>query len=138
MKKFNLFLTLGILLLSAVIISSGCKKKSDPIVPVVPAFTVTAIPVTFQDGSLGLQFFGKCNNDDVKMTKVTVFDPLSSSIPPFNCNGAYFVKNQTFDLQDPTTGYPKELGTWSFNFVGNRTADGVSFSSTTTLSVTGK
>ena len=135
MKKFNLFLTLGILLLSAVIISSGCKKKSDPI---VPAFTVTALPVTFQDGSLGLQFFGKCTNDDVKMTKVTIFDPISSSIPAFNFQGTYFVKNQTFDLQDPTTGYPKELGTWSFNFQGNRTADGVSFSSSTTLLVTGK
>ena len=135
MKKLNLFLTLGILLLSAVIISSGCKKKTETI---VPAFTVTALPVTFQDGSLGLQFYGKCNNDDVKMTKVTIFDPISSSIPPFNCNGTYFVKNETFGLQDPTTGYNKQLGTWTFNFQGNRTADGVSFSTSTTLSVTGK
>ena len=135
MKKINVFLTLSILLLSAGILFSGCKKKSTP---VVPAFTVTALTVQLQGGGEGLQFFGKCNNDDIKMTKVTIFDPLSSSIPAFNFGGVIYVKNQSFDLQDPTTGYQKELGTWSFNFVGNRTADGASFSVGASISVTGK
>lgn len=135
MKKFNAFLTLGIVLLIAGILFSGCKKKEDPI---IPAFTVTAITVQLQGGGEGLQFFGKCTNDDVKMTKVTVYDPLSVQTTTYNINGEYFVKNEAFGLQDANVGYTKELGTWTFNFVGNRTADGASFSESTTLSVSGK
>jgi len=135
MKKFNAFLMLGIVLLIAGILFSGCKKKEDPI---IPSFTVTAITVQFQAGGEGLQFFGKCTNDDVKMTKVTIYDPLSVQTTTYNINGAYFVKNEAFDLQDANVGYTKEFGTWTFNFVGNRTADGASFSETTTLSVSGK
>jgi hypothetical protein len=135
MKKFNAFLTLGIVLLIAGILFSGCKKKEDP---VIPAFTVTAITVQLQGGGEGLQFFGKCTNDDVKMTKVTIYDPLSVQTTTYNINGNYYVKNEAFGLQDANIGYTKELGTWTFNFVGNRTADGTSFSESTTLSVSGK
>lgn len=135
MKKFNTFLSLGIVLLIAGILFSGCKKKEDPI---IPSFTVTAITVQLQGGGEGLQFFGKCTNDDVKMTKVTLYDPLSVQTTTYNINGTYFVKNEAFGLQDANVGYTKELGTWTFNFVGNRTADGASFSESTTLSVSGK
>jgi len=37
MKKSNVFLVFGILLLTAAVFSSGCKKKSTA---VVPAFTI--------------------------------------------------------------------------------------------------
>jgi hypothetical protein len=135
MKKFNAFLALGTFLLIAGIFFSGCKKKDSPI---IPSFTVTAITVQIQGGGEGLQFFGKCTNDDVKMTKVTINDPLSQQTTTYNINGNYFVKNQAFDLQDANTGYVKELGTWTFNFVGNRTADGASFSEGASLAVSGK
>jgi hypothetical protein len=135
MKKINPFYALSLFLLVAGILLSGCKKEEDPI---VPSFTVTAINVQLQGGAEGLQFFGKCTNDDVKMTKVTINDPLGVQNTTYNINGNYFVKNEAFGLQDATVGYTKELGTWSFTFVGNRTADGVSFSVSTTLSVTGK
>jgi hypothetical protein len=135
MKKINSFLAVGIVLLIAGIVFSGCKKKSDP---VIPSFTVTALTVQLQGGGEGLQFFGKCTNDDVKMTKVTIYDPLSVQNITYNINGNYYVKNEAFQLQDATVGYNKELGTWTFNFVGNRTADGASFSESASLSVAGK
>ena len=135
MKKINSFLAVGIVLLIAGIVFSGCKKKSDP---VIPSFTVTALTVQLQGGGEGLQFYGKCTNDDVKMTKVTIYDPLSVQNITYNINGNYYVKNEAFQLQDATVGYNKELGTWTFNFVGNRTADGASFSESASLSVSGK
>ena len=135
MKKFNAFLALGTFLLIAGIFFSGCKKKSDP---VIPSFTVTALTVQLQGGGEGLQFYGKCTNDDVKMTKVTIYDPLSVQNITYNINGNYYVKNEAFQLQDATVGYNKELGTWTFNFVGNRTADGASFSEGAALAVSGK
>ena len=135
MKKCNTLFTLGIVLLMAGILFSGCKKKSSP---TIPSFTVTAITVQLQGGGEGLQFFGKCTNDDVKMTKVTLYDPLGVQNTTYNINGNYFVKNEAFGLQDQTVGYTKELGTWTFNFVGNRCADGASFSESASLSVTGK
>ena len=135
MKKINSFLAVGIVLLIAGILFSGCKKKSDP---VIPSFTVTALTVQLQGGGEGLQFYGKCTNDDVKMTKVTIYDPLSVQNITYNINGNYYVKNEAFQLQDANVGYNKELGTWTFNFVGNRTADGASFSESASLSVSGK
>ena len=134
MKKFNNFLALGIVLLIAGILVSGCKKDD----PIVPSFTVTAITVQLQGGGEGLQFFGKCTNDDVKMTKVTINDPLGVQNTTFNINGNYFVKNEAFGLQDANVGYAKELGTWNFTFVGNRTADNASFSVGASLAVSGK
>ena len=135
MKKNNAFLAMGIVLLIAGILFSGCKKKSETI---IPSFSVTAITVQLQGGGEGLQFFGKCTNDDVKMTKASIYDPLGEQNTTFNLNGNISVKNQAFDLQATNTGYVKELGTWTFNFVGNRTADGASFSESASLSVTGK
>ena len=135
MKKVNVFLTLGIVLLIAGILFSGCKKKSDP---VIPKFTVSAITVQLQGGGEGLQFYGTCTNDDIKLTKVTIYDPLNQQNITFNANGNTFVKGQAFGIQDANTAYVKELGTWTFNFVGNRTADGASFSESATLSVSGK
>jgi len=132
MKKVTHYLTIVAILISGMIIISSCKKKSDPI---VPAFTVTATKVDLQGGGQGLQFFGKCNNDDVKMTKVIITDPLGSFNQTFNLNGNYFVKNEIFALQGATEAYIIQIGTWSFNFVGNRTADGSSFAITATLAV---
>jgi hypothetical protein len=135
MKTLNAFLTIGIVLLIAGILFSGCKKKEDP---VIPKFTVSAITVQLQGGGEGLQFFATCTNDDVRMTKATIYDPLNQQNITYNTNGNTYVKGQAFDLQDVGTAYVKELGTWTFNFVGNRTADGASFSESATLSVTGK
>lgn len=125
---------MGALLLAAIIISSGCKKKEEPVV-IVPAFTMTATTVTLQGGGFGLQFFAKCNNDDVKMTKVMLTDPIGSFTETYNLNGTYFVKNEIFGLQATDQAYTKSSGTWKFNFVGNRTADGAAFAVDATLSV---
>jgi hypothetical protein len=135
MRKNNTLLTIGILLLSTSILLFGCKKDKETI---TPEFTVTATNVQLQGGIEGLQFFGKCTNDDVKMTKATITDPLTSQTITYNLNGNYFVKNEAFALQDANVGYVKELGTWTFDFVGNRTADNTAFNATATLQVTGK
>jgi hypothetical protein len=135
MKKLNTLFAVGVILLSSVIIFSGCKKKSSPI---TPSFTVTATNVTFQDGSAGLQFYAKCTNTDCKMTKVTINDPIGANTSTFDLNGEYEVSNEIFGLQATNTGYTKELGTWTFNFVGNLTSDGSSFASGASLLVSGK
>jgi hypothetical protein len=132
MKKINQYFSVAVILLASIIITSGCKKKEDPI---VPSFTMTSTTVNLQGGGLGLQFFAKCNNDDVKMTKVIISDPIGSFTETYNLNGTYFVQNEIFALQGTDLAYPKSTGNWSFNFTGNRTADGSSFSVNASLLV---
>jgi len=133
MKKLSPYLSVAVILLATLMITGGCKKKAED--PIVPAFTITATEVQLQAGGTGLQFFAKCNNDDVKMTKVTITDPMSSFNQTYNLNGTTFIKNEIFGLQGTTEAYTKEIGTWSFNFVGNRTADGTSFAVNGSLAV---
>ena len=132
MKKITSFATAGILLLVTVILLSNCKKEEDPI---VPAFIVTASTVPLQGGGDGLQFAAKCTNDDVKLTKVLITDPIQSPAITYNLNGTYFVKGEIFALQGTDEAYFKQIGTWKFQFVGNRTADGASFAVDASLSV---
>jgi hypothetical protein len=131
MKKITSFATIGILLLSIMILFTDCKKKKDD--PIVPAFIVTATTVQLQGGGDGLQFAAKCTNDDVKMTKVLITDPIQNQAITYNLNGVYFVKNEIFTLQAENTAYLLQKGTWTFIFIGNRTSDGTSFASTATL-----
>ena len=132
MKKINPVLVFGILLISAGILLSSCKKDEETI---VPSFVVTATTVQLQGGGDGLQFYAKCTNDDVKMTKVTISDPIGAQPITYNLNGTYFVKNELFMLEDENEAYGKTIGTWKFNFVGNRTADGASFAVDASLAV---
>ena len=129
MKKFNYLSVVFVVVLSAGLMLSGCKKKTETI---VPAFIVTATTVQLQTGEDGLQFFGKCTNDDVKMTKVIITDPFLQDMI-FNVNGNYFVKGEAFAMQGANEAYLKQSGTWKFTFIGNRTADGASFSVAATL-----
>lgn len=134
MKKINFLLLISMfVMITGSGILSGCKKKSSG--PVVPTFTVTATTVQLQGGGEGLQFYAKCTNTDVKMTKVTVTDPIATNTSTYNLNGTYFVMNQVFMLEDQTSAYTKEIGTWTFSFVGNLTSDGTSFSVGASLSV---
>lgn len=136
MKRIKLFATVSVLVfLSMGIFLSGCKKKSTTPDPVVPSFIVTATTVTLQGGGTGLQFYAKCTNTDVKMTKVTLTDPIGANTTTYNLNGTYYVANQIFMLEDANSAYLKEIGTWSFTFVGNLTSDGTAFSVGTTLAV---
>ena len=135
MKKLTALMSITMLLLSTAILLTDCKKKETAI---VPAFIVTSQTVTLQGGGLGLQFYAKCSNDDVKMTKVTITDPLQSGNITYNLNAQTYVKDEIFQLQDATTAYTKESGTWKFNFVGNRSADGTSFAVDAYVSVAGK
>jgi hypothetical protein len=106
--------------------------------PQVPVFTVTADSVFLQTGGEGLQFFGKCTNEDVKMTKVTIISPISVHTSTYLLNDHSFVKNTKFSLQDDNTAYDKELGTWNFTFAGNRSSDNAPFTVNATLSITFK
>ena len=135
MKKLTRFLSVTAVLFAAIVIISGCKKKAEDPAPTVPAFTMTATTVNLQGGGFGLQFYAKCNNDDVKMTKVMITDPIGSMNQTFNLNGTYFVKNEIFGLQATNEAYTKSSGNWTFNFVGNRTADNTAFAVNATLNV---
>jgi len=136
MKRISLIATISILvILTTGALLTGCKKKSTTPTPTVPSFIVTATTVQLQAGGEGLQFYAKCSNTDVKMTKVTVTDPIGSNSVTYNLNGTYYVANQVFMLEDATSAYTKEIGTWSFSFVGNLTSDGSSFSVGATLAV---
>jgi len=134
MKRFNTILSISILLvLSTGIIMSGCKKKSST--PDAPTFTVTSTTVQLQGGGEGLQFYGKCNNTDVKLTKATITDPIGAQTITYNLNGTYYVKGEIFMLEDANSAYTKETGTWSVVFIGNLTADGSSFSVGATITI---
>jgi hypothetical protein len=132
MKKITSLAIFGFLLLVSVIVFTNCSKDDDP---VVPAFIVTATPVQLQGGGDGLQFFAKCTNDDVKMTKVMVTDPIQSPATTYNLNGTTYVKGEIFGLQATDEAYLKQIGSWTFVFVGNRTADNSSFTVSTSLAV---
>jgi hypothetical protein len=132
MKKLNAIFTLSMLLLIVAVLLIKCKKDDNP---VVPEFTVSFVTVPLQGGGDGLQFSAKCTNTDVKMTKVTITDPQATGFADFNFNSQTFVKNELFDLQDQDVAYLKESGTWTFNFVGNRTSDNDGFAVDASVSV---
>ena len=136
MKKRNLLLPVGLILLMAVTIATSCKKKSDPepTLP-TPAFIVTYVPQTITNPNDAVQFFANCTTTDVKMTKVEILDPIHSGTVTYNLNGLYHVKGEIFGLQDAGTAYFKQGGTYTFTFTGNRTADNAAFSAVTTLNV---
>ncbi|MCX6244006.1 MAG: hypothetical protein NTU98_04815 [Bacteroidetes bacterium] len=134
MKKQNVLLSLGILLLSMVILFSSCKKKeSDPAPVSAPTFTLSATPDPGITGNL--IFYVTCTTDDVKMTRIDIKDPINTGIPPVDLQGMTMLRNTNYYL---TTSYPKELGTWTFTFTGNRSTDNSSFVSSASLNITGK
>lgn len=125
MKRIGLLFFSAVLLLSASEILTGCKKdKKDD-----PKFVITATPA--EDW---LQFSFYCSTDDVEMTKVTIQDPLLSDYV-YNANGETFLKNELWYIED---WFQKQLGTWTFIFVGNFADSDDSFTTTVELEVTGK
>jgi len=129
------FAVIGVVLL----LSGCCKKdKDDNPVAQVPVFTLTANTVQLQGGGEGLQFFAKCTNEDVKMTKVTYTSPTTLQTATYDFNGNSIAKNTQFSLQDDNLAQTKEPGTWSFTFVGNTTSDNKSFSVNATLLISSK
>lgn len=128
------FLWIGV----ALILSNGCNKKDDNSSPQMQVFTVTYDSVTLQSGGQGLQFFGKCTNEDVKITKVKGTSPISVHTFTYVINSNTIAKNTPFSMQDDNTAYNKELGTWNFTFEGTRTADNADFTVNATLTITVK
>jgi hypothetical protein len=139
MKKRKNFWISSIIVIGVVLMLSGCCKDDENDNPAsqVPVFTVTANTVQLQAGGEGLQFSAKCTNEDVKMTKVTNTSPISGTTFTYDLNGKSYSKNSPIPLQDDAEAYLKELGTWTFTFVGN-TSDNVSFSVNASLSITAK
>lgn len=129
------FAVIGVLLML-----SGCCKDDDNDNPAsqVPVFTVTAKTVMLQGGGDGLQFSAICTNEDVKMTKVTNTPPNSGQAATYELNGKTYAKNSPIPLQNDSEAYLKDLGTWTFTFVGNTASDNKSFSVNATLSITSK
>jgi hypothetical protein len=127
MKKINHLLTYGVLLMSIVVVFSGCKKKTEEVTYPSVAFIVTYLTVTLQSGDQGVQFYANCSSTDVKMTKVEILDPLHTGTTTYNLNGNGYVKGQIFALQDDGTAYLKEAGTYQITFTGLRTVDNAPF-----------
>jgi hypothetical protein len=133
MKKLNSFISVSIMLLAALIIITGCKKKSDN--PGVPSFTITYSTVNLQGGGEGVQIFAKCTNQAVDMEKVTITDP-ANFVLTHNYSAASFAENELFPMQEDNVAYEKQAGTWKFNLVGNSTSGGAAFAVDVTLTVT--
>ena len=114
----------------------GDQKSFTTVKPIIPVFTVTSNTVGLQGGGDGLQFFAKCLNTDVIMTKVNIIDPLHSATITYNFISLICHENESFELEQPGTAYPKESGTWKFEFIGTRSSTGAPFDIHTTLSVT--
>jgi hypothetical protein len=137
-KRKNIWICTFAIIGVVLMLASSCKKKKDNPDPQVPVFTVTANTVQLQGGGEGLQFFAKCTNEDVKMTKVTNTSPISVRTASYDLNGNSIAKNTQFSLQEENVGWGKELGTWNFIFEGKRTSDNESFSVNATLLITSK
>lgn len=139
MKKRNFIGICSCLVIGfALMLSIGCKKDKDNPPSQVPVFTVTAKTVMLQGGGDGLQFTAKCTNEDVMMTKVSNTTPISARTVTYDLNGKSYAKNSPIPLQNDSEAYLKEIGTWTFTFVGSTTSDNKSFSVNATLSVTSK
>jgi len=133
MKKRNTFLAIGILLLSTVILFSACKKKTDDTptpTPSAPSFVVTSQP----NGTDYFFIWAKCITDDILLTKVIIKDPFNQSYT-YTGNQQLWLKDETIAFPDT---YPKSSGTWRLTFYGNKSANGTSFVSNATLSISGK
>ncbi len=133
MKNFNRIAPAAILLLIVLVFTNGCKKKSDD-PAVTPSFTVTSSTVQLQSGGEGLQFFAKCTNNDVAIDHISITNPSSVTLVR-EYSGKSFLKNELFPMQESDAAYVKDAGTWKFNLVGNRTADGAAFAVDATLVV---
>jgi len=128
MKKFNVLFIIGVLFLTtAFILSSGCKKKEDP-VPDPPTFIISATPDP--NNANAVFFLFKCTTNDVKLTKIIVTDPMSLFSDPYDLQGASFLQNTVYQFGN---SYIKESGTWTFSFTGNRSNDNSGFVSVGTV-----
>ncbi len=94
--------------------------------PIHPEFIITSKPVLLLSGMDGFQFFAKCINYNVQLTKVSIINPNQDSIIT-HLNGNYFIMNEQFDLQSVGTAYIKEIGLWTFNFNGTTVENGLLF-----------
>ena len=126
MKKIGLLLLSGMLLLSAAGAFTSCKKKEDR---KAPTFVVTATPLGDE-----LQFYFYCSTDDIRLTKITIKDPLLNEYV-YNAGGSTFLKNELWYIDE---WYPKQIGNWSFVFVGNFADDNSGFTATSNMMVSGK
>lgn len=103
----------------------GCSDdKEGPVEPPAdnpPTFTVFSQGVTLTGGQAGLQFFGRCETDDVNMISVRVTNPANQSVE-YNLGNALSLRGQNFACQDPNQGYYKYTGTWTLTFRGNKAA----------------
>ena len=133
MKKINTYFVIGMLVLSSAIMFSGCKKKSDPAPVAAPTFIVSGTTIN-QAGIDYLQFVAYCSTNDVKLTKVSIKDAMLNTYT-YTANGDIWVQNELISFPDV---YTKQFGVWTFTFVGNRTTDNSSFTSTATVTINGK
>ena len=90
--------------------------------------------VTAQPQGDVLYFGAYCSNYDVRLTKVTIKDPLNNSWV-YNAGGEVWVKDELIIIPD---GYDKLLGTWRFIFDGSVISDSRGFSISASINVTGK
>ena len=128
MKKINVLFIIGLLILSSTFILSGCKKKSTTPEVSAPTFVMSsaADPAILND----VFFYFKCTTNDVKLTKIVVSDPIGVINDIYDLQSATALQNVVYQLNN---SYPKESGTWTFKFTGNRASDNSGFVSTTTL-----
>ena len=132
MKKFITYAAYSFLFATFTLLLSNCSKDDEP---ETPAFTVTYSTVQIQGGLQGLQFTAKCTNNEVKLTKVMITDPLNSTPIEYDFNGTTFTQNEQFNLQATDEAYYKLTGTWKFQFVGTRTSDNTNFAVDASLTV---
>jgi hypothetical protein len=127
-----------VILVAIIFFPSGCSKDNPAEPDTQPTFTVFSQPVTLTGGTQGLQFFGRCETDDVNMISVKITNPANNSLE-YNLGNALALKSQNFDCQDHNTGYVRFTGSWTLTFKGNKAAGTKSsFEVTVQHAITGK
>jgi hypothetical protein len=113
----------------------GCDKDDEnPVAPdPEPSFTVFSAPF-----GQGLQFFGRCETDDVNLISVKVMNPANDWIE-YNLGNQLAIKGQNFGCQDNNVYYYRVIGTWTMTFRGNKaTGSKSSFEVTVQHTITAK
>ncbi len=141
MNGKNLLKFIGVILLGMTMIYGSCNSKTDPEPAPEPAY-VPSFSATYYSQDVGgvayLDFYITCTTDDWEMIKVKVIAPGGAGEDQFTGSGALQLRGEPFTFPQY---FLKLGGTWTFNITGNvksGTHVGESFSTSTTLNISGK
>jgi len=137
MKTKSVLLSVGMILMFAIVTVSSCKKKESapPVTPpYVPSFSATSIAID----ATTIDFYISCVTDDYELIKVEVISPGGLQDATYLGNGMLLIRNEPITFPN---FFVRTSGNWTFRITGtikSGTHIGTSFLASATVSVSGK